>query len=243
MTLLAIANDVADRTKGPRPATIAGNSNPDAQNILSVINKAGIWMMKAYGWDILTKEHTFTSVAGETQNGTGDNLAVPEDWDRFIPETCWDRDSNNLISGPISPVEWAGLKVQNYSEQNKKFRYRAGQFITTPELGTGVTVAYEYIKKNWATGTGGEKDLMDDDSDAPILDQELITRAATLEWLDAEGQPTAKAMRDFKTYFDQLVDNEMSSGNVSVVADIFALNTRHFSGSPKPSRSYYGEYY
>ena len=42
MTLLSIANAVADETKGPRPATIISNTAPEAQNILRIINKVGL---------------------------------------------------------------------------------------------------------------------------------------------------------------------------------------------------------
>ena len=65
MTLLTIANAVADETKGPRPATIAANTNPDAQNILRLVNKVGISLMSSYAWDILTEEKTFTAPGAE----------------------------------------------------------------------------------------------------------------------------------------------------------------------------------
>jgi hypothetical protein len=242
LTLLTIAQNVAYETSGPDPATIAGNTNPDATSILRIINKVGVWLQRAYDWDILTKEHTFTSIANETQSGTGANLAVPADFDRFIPETCWDRSSNNLISGPISPVEWQGLKVQTYSSQNKKFRYRGGLFLTSPALAAGDTVAYEYVKKNWCdvAATGTEKAAFTIDTDIALIDEELITLGAKLGWLRDQDQPWAAALSEFDRHFDLLISNEAATAKVSVAADIFAQNTRHFEGSPKASRASYG---
>lgn len=237
MTLLSIANDVGDETKGARPATIASNTNPDAQSMLRLINKCGKWMQKAYDWQILRAEQTFTSIAAETQTG-----ALPSDFDRFIPETFWDRDTNNLITGPIGPVEWQGLKVQSFDSQNKKFALRGGAILTQPALAADVSCAFEYIKVNWcdiAAGSG-EKAAFTIDTDVALIDEELITRAAILEYLASEGQPYIKALRDFTEYFDRLTDIEIADGGVAVVADIFALNARHFEGSPKPSRASYG---
>ncbi len=236
MTLLSIANDVADETKGPRPETIVGNTSPDAQNILRVINRVGINLMRAYGWNILRKEQTFTSVSGEEQTG-----ALPSDFDRFVPETFWDRDSNNLMSGPVSPVEWAGLKVQTFSSQNKKFVHRGGSIFTQPELGSGVNMAFEYISKNWcqdSSSTAQAKFAADDDT--AIIDEDLITYGAIFEWLDAEGQPSVRAARAYHEYFNLLVNNERATADILVAGDVFAQNTRHFEGAPKPSRASYG---
>ena len=158
MTLLSIANSVADETKGPRPETIASNTDPAAQNILRLINKVGKRLQKAYAWNIITKEGTVTAPGVETLIASA---ALPSDFDRIIPETFWDRGSNNLISGPISAVEWPGLRVQTYSSQNKD-------------------------------------------------------------------------------HFDLLVKSDEMSADVLVSADIFAQNTRHFTGDPKASRASYG---
>lgn len=239
MTLLTIANAVADQTKGPRPATIASNTNPDAQNILRVINMVGLRLARSYAWNIIRKEHTFTATGNEVVLASA---SMPSDFGRFIPETFWDRDSNNLVSGPIGPVEWGGLKVQTFSSQNKKFIYRGGDILTQPVFSSGVNLAFEYVSKNWcdiAAGSG-EKAAFTIDTDVALLDEELITLGAVFEWLDSEGQPSAMAARTFQDYFDLIVGNDAASDNIAVTADIFAQNSRHFEGSPKASRASYG---
>ena len=239
MSLLDIANAVADETKGPRPATIAGNANPDAQNILRLINKCGQKLTIAYDWNILRVESIVTAPGVETLVAAA---AMPADFGRFVPETMWDRGSNNLVSGPIKPVEWNGLKVQTFSSQNKKFIFRAGAILTAPVIDSGVTVAYEYVKKNWCdiAAGGTEKNAMSVDTDVTLIDEELVIRYAVYAWLAAEGQPFQLALKDFEDYFNTLTDNEGATANVAVVADIFALNSRHFSGEPKASRASYG---
>lgn len=239
MTLLTIANSVADETKGPRPATIAANTNPDAQNILRLINKVGIGLMSSYDWEILSGENTFTAPGTEVLLAAA---SMPSGFDRFITETFWDRDSNNLLSGPVGAVEWAGLKVQTFSSQNKKFRHRGGDILTQPVVKSGVNMAFEWVTENWAdiAATGSPKATMTIDTDVARISEELITRGTVYEWLLGEGQPWGVAAKAYKDYFDILVDNERASGNVSPVADIFAQNSRHFTGEPKASRASYG---
>lgn len=236
MTLLSIANAVADETKGPRPVTIAGNADPAAQNILRLINKVGKRLAAVYPWNVLKTESTVTAPGVETLVAAA---AMPSDFDRFVPETMWDRDANNLISGPISSSEWNGLKVQTFSSENKKFIFRGGAILTVPVIGSGVTVAYEYIKKNWcdiAAGSG-EKAAMTIDTDVVLIDEELVIFGTIFAWLDAEGQPSTSAFRAFQGEFDLKADNDAATENIAVTADIFASNARHYDGTPKASRS------
>lgn len=239
MTLLSIANGIADETKGPRPATIAGNTDPAAQNILRIINKVALRLSRIYAWNILRKEHTFTASGNEIVI-TAANM--PTDFDRFIPETFWDRDSNNLLSGPVSAVEWNGLKVQTFSSQNKKFIYRGGDILTQPQFDSGVNLAFEYASKNWCdiAAGGSTKSAMTIDTDTSFLDEDMIIAVSKYEWLKDEGQPWQAAAREAKESIDLLTDNEAASENIAVAADIFALNSRHFEGSPKASRASYG---
>jgi hypothetical protein len=237
MTLLSISTDVADEVQGPRPTTIIGNTDPDAQKMLRLVNKAGTRIMLAYPWQILRKERTFTSNAAEEQTG-----ALPTDFNRFISETFWDRSTNNLISGPITPVEWNGLKVQAYASQNKKFIYRGGSIFTSPSLDAGVSCAFEYISKNWCNvaAANAPKAKFTIDTDIGIIDEELITYAVKFEYLKDAGLPWENARQDLQDQLDILTENEIASPGVSAVADIFAQNSRHFDGAPKASRASYG---
>jgi len=238
MSLLSIANAVADETKGPRPETIATNTDPAAQNILRLVNKVGNRLQKAYAWNILTREATLTASGSETLIAAS---ALPGDFDRIIPETMWDRGTNNLISGPVSAVEWQGLKVQSYASQNKKWRYRYGDILTSPAVDAGNTVAYEYVSSKWAKNSGGVvQTSMTADTDTAVISEELIIYGTIWEWLDSEGQPSASAFQQFKSEFDSLVDADEASADILTTGDIFAQNSRHFTGEPKASRASYG---
>jgi len=238
MTLKTISDAVADETKGPRPDTIAENADPAAQSVLRLINRVGYRLMQKYPWTVLREEEVISTPGVETMVSAA---AMPSDFNRFVPETMWDRDSNNLISGPVSSVEWNGLKVQQFSSQNRKFYYRGGAILTQPVMDAGVTVAFEYIKNTWATTTGGvPKAYMTIDTDVTLLDEELVISGAIYAWLDAEGQPSNSAFSRFKDMFDTLADLDQGGTPIMVAGDIFGENSRQFSGAPKASRASYG---
>ncbi len=242
MTLLTMANAVADESKGPRPATIAGNTSVEARQILRLINKVGIRLMKIYPWQILRFEKAFTAPGVETILSAAN---MPSDFNRFIPETFWDKDTNNLISGPIKPVEWNGLKTQTYASQNKKFIFRAGAILTVPVFDAGVNVAFEYVGENWV-GSDVTEDLsspaasMTADTDITYLNEELIIAVTKYEYLKDEGQPWLQAAKDARDALDTECGNDAKTTKITVAGDIFARNTRHHQGAPQPSRAAYG---
>lgn len=237
-TLVEIAAAVADETNGPRFENITQNSDPDAQKILRLVNKVGTRLMRIYEWNMLGIEHVFLASGSEVLISSAN---MPIDFDRFIPETFWDRSSNNLLSGPISSVEWNGLKVQTFSSQNKKFIYRGGAVLTQPIFDSGTSLAFEYISKFWCEDSSGNGLFaMASDDDVPRLDSELIISITKYEWLSSEGEPTSAAASEAADMLDTLTNNDASSENIAVTGDLFAQNTRHFDGAPKASRASYG---
>ena len=228
MTLLDITNDVADEVDILRPSTIVGSVDPDARQLLRLANKAGRQIMKAFPWQALRKETTFTSVSGETQTGI-----LPADFDRIVPETFWNRSTSKLLSGPVSPVEWQGLKTLNTTPTEPKFAYRGDAILTLPALSAGASLAFEYVSKNWCQSSGGAAQAkFAADTDTTIIDEELLTRAVVFEYLMAKGQPAAKAAADYQRYFNDLASNERASGGTVRVADIFGRGGRRFDGAP-----------
>lgn len=240
MTLLTIVQDIADAVSGPRPTTVVSNTNPEARTYLRIVNKVGIRLMKDYVWDILRKEHTFTSGGTETLVASA---SMPSDFDRFIPEAFWYRGNNKLISGPIGASEWQARKTFSYVGDVYKFTRRAGDILVSPVIDSGAECAFEYVSNLWCESSGGTgQTTFQADTDVPILDAELITLAATYAWLASEGLDAADAFQDFKGYFDTLRENEDASEDVPVVADIFARDSRFYSGSPPAAPWGYNQY-
>ena len=228
MSLLTICQDSADGIGITRPASVVGNNDPEVQKLYRCAKKVGLRLMKVFPWQVLRKEQTFTSVATEAQTSI-----LPSDFDRFCKETFWNRSTPALISGPVSNVEWQGLKAYSYSDtQFPKFAYRGDSVLVTPTLSAGDSLAFEYVSKNWCQTSGSvAQATWAADSDTGIINEELMTLGIIFDYLDAEGQPTQKAAMDFNDYYNTLTGNENPDAGMMVAGDIFGSG-RHFDGVP-----------
>lgn len=231
MTLLTICTAVADEVGVDRPGSIIGNSGPTAQKMLRYVNKSGWTLMKGVAWQVLRKERTFTSIGGSTQTSI-----LPADFDRFIPETFWNRSDYELVSGPVGAVQWQGLKAFGYGGDDK-FTYRGDDILILPEPGAGKALAFEYISTYWCKSSGGTgQTAMAADTDVGVIDEELLVKATKFTYLSDEGLPNDVAYKEMTDYMDDLTRNDQASPGILVAADIFG-GGRHFTGTPVTSGS------
>ncbi len=228
MTLLSICQDAADEIGIFRPGAVASSTDPDAQKLFRLANMVGNRLMKIYAWQFLRTEQTFTALGQEAQTAI-----IPSDFDRIIPETFWDRTNRYLVNGPITPVEWNGLKAVSYSDTAlRKFIYRNNGVSVIPAFSGGESLAFEYVSKNWATDSGGTaqaKFLAD--TDLTLFDEDLHTAGLVYAYLEGEGLPSDSAKQMYDMHFKRLIDNDQPNSQIMVAGDIFGSG-RHFTGTP-----------
>lgn len=234
MSLLTIAQDASDEIGISRPATAFANTSPEVQKLVRLSNKVGYRLMRLVPWQILRKEHTFTSLAAETQ--IADITATLTDFDRIIPETFWNRTDILLQSGVTGPTEWQGFKANAYTNtQVPKYIIRGNALLITPTLTSGKSMAFEYVSQNWCQSSGGTGQAKwAADTDTGVLNEELLTLGLIYAFLDAEGLPAGSALAHFEEAFQTLVENDQPASGVMVAGDIWA-GGRHFDGAPPAS--------
>lgn len=239
MSLLTICQDAADEVGINKPSAIAGvASNEDARKLFRLANKIGNRLMKNFVWKELTEEQTYTAVAGSEQTSI-----LPSDFDRFVPETMWDRTNDIHIVGPIKAVEWQGYQAVSNTSVARKFYHRGSSIYMASDMDGGESLAFEYVTKNWAEDSSGtDQAKFEADTDTAKLDEELITLGVVYEYLKSKGLPTGEARHDYIKYFRTLRGNDKPSGGVIPAGDIFggrgyAEGNRRFGGAPFASRS------
>jgi hypothetical protein len=236
MSLLSIVQNAAYETKGPLVASVAGNTDPSAQNYLRLLNSVGTRLMRGVAWQVLRKEQTFTAVSGSEQTSI-----LPSDFDRFIPETFWDRTAQELLTGPITPVEWQGLQAVGY-DADRKFAYRGDSVFVIPSYSSGgSTLAFEYVSNQWCqSAAAAGKTAFSVDTDTGVLDEELLTLGLIARYSVSEGLETAGvAVQTFMDYMKMLAKNDQPGADVLVAGDIFtAQSSRHFTGTPPVSGTF-----
>ncbi len=228
MSLLTIIQDASIECSLLKPSTAFANTDPAIVRLVRLSEKVGQRLMKVFDWQVLTKEKTYTSVATEEQTSF-----FEADFDRFIPETMWNRTDQYLIAGPVTAREWQDLKATNYSDTaNRKLRYRGGSALITPTMPAGKTIAYEYVSNQWCQSSGGSgQTAWAVDTDTGVIDEELLTLGTIWEYLANEGLPNNTQAEAYESRFNTLIENDRPGDDILISGDIFG-GYRHYSGAP-----------
>lgn len=216
MSLLTIISEVCGRLSLTIPTAVVGSTDAQVIQLLTLTNKAGHDLGQAYNWQALTEQQTFVTTATTIQAA-----AIPADFDRFIPNSFFNRTTMRPIIGPVTPQQWQWLIAQPaYSTVYLMFRERQGQFLvgppTTPPA-AGQTIAFEYVSAYWAKSSGGTPQLnMVADTDTTYLDERLLADFVVWLFLRAKGMSYAEEMDTYQRNLDQQMARDGGSTQLSL---------------------------
>lgn len=195
LTLLQVIQRAADRLGVARPTSVISSTDQQIRQLFGICLEEGKDLAARGFWQALTREKTFVTVAAETQT----NTPIPTDFDRFVPETIWNRTSARQIIGPRSSRAWQADKARPAAALTYlAFRVRDDAFLINPTPTAGETIAYEYITKNWVVSSAGSgKVEPTSDDDLFELDTELMVQGIRWRWKQSKGLDYGE---DFETY-------------------------------------------
>lgn len=195
MTLITIVQDAASRMGFVQPTAGIGSTDSTALQLVGLAKQEVAELARAYPWQNLTLEKTFTSVATEEQTG-----AIPDGFDRFLPSTFFNRDTQRIVVGPLTPTEWQDLKGRASVAVYDAFRQRGNALLLMPVPTAGQTYAFEYITKYAVTDSSGAtpQATFTSDDDLTLLDEELVTLGLVWRFLRAKGLDYAEAFRSYE---------------------------------------------
>ena len=214
MSLLTIAQTIADFTGFERPSTVAGNTDPIARQLLAIINREGKQLMRSTNWPILMKEHTFS-----TANGT-QNYALPTDFDRFVSGTAYNRSDLDQMTGPITPQQYQADRCGTTSTGIiDRFRLKSSsnalRFDITPTPTATETIGFEYVSSHFNQTSGGTSQAaFAADTDVGILDETLIEMGATWRFKQAHGLTYDEDFRQYQLELRQAISR---SGGAPII--------------------------
>jgi hypothetical protein len=203
VSLLSVIAEVTGRLALPQPTAVVGSTDQQVIQLLALTNKAGHDLAQAHNWQALMAEETFTTVNQTTQTG-----AIPADFDRFVPNSFYNRTTRRPVIGPVTPQQWQALAAQpSLNTVYLMFRERQGAFLMGPPSvppPAGQTIAYEYVSKNWAKSSGGTPQASYlADTDLTYLDESLLADAVVWMFLRAKGFSYAEELATFSRNLDQ----------------------------------------
>lgn len=200
MSLLTIIRSVCGRLALPQPAVVATSTDRQVQQLFALLNEEGIDLAESYPWQIMREEFLFETIAQPDQTGL-----IPIDYDRWVPNSFFNRSTRRPMTGPITPREWQWIQAQPvYSTVYLAFIERTGNFMIAPTPPAGQEIAGEYVSKNWCQsnpappGASVLQPAFVADTDTALLDEELMTLGLRWRWLKAKGLDYGEEMATYE---------------------------------------------
>lgn len=196
MSLLTLVQNSAKELGLTSPSTAYASTDQQVIQLVSLAQREGIELMQDFDWQVLTTEKTFTSVALADQTTAS---AIPSDFDRFVPETFFNRTRKHAVFGPVSAQDWQFTQAVVATTLVESFRQRGNAILITPTPTAGDTYAFEYISNKWCESSGGtDQSAWAADTDVGLLPENVMTLGVIWRFLRAKGFDYAEAFRTYE---------------------------------------------
>lgn len=221
MSLATIVQTACALSNVPVPTSIISNTDQNVVQMLALLNREGKWFQRIHDWQVLRAESSFTTLAANQQiadmaSFTDSASASVTDFDRFVPDTMFDRTAARQIL-PTTHTKYQFDKARTASGIYPRYILRGNALLFTPAPAAGSSVFFEYISKNWCESSGGTgKTAFAVDTDVGIINEELLTQALLWRFLKAKGLDYAEEFRRCELIFSSLTGQEMPMPDLQV---------------------------
>lgn len=213
MSLLSICQSAADQIGLDRPSQIAASNLQEARRMLALANRAGASIADAHLWTVLVLEEEFVTVASQ------DTYVLPNDFDRILADTAWDRTNFWRLRGQLTPREWQARKSTLVAQTDIRRAWRitpvfgAKNFTIDPvPASSGETLVYNYITTLWALSSGGSgqtKYLAD--TDVTRIPEDLVELQLIWRLLQSHGQPYLDQRAEAESELTQAIADDRAA--------------------------------
>ena len=172
---------------------------------------------------------TVTLAQEATATGTGVALTFsqilfppPDDFDRQIDRTHWDKSKHWEMLGPSTPQQREWLRSGYISTGPRvRYSYMGGYFMIWPPLGTEESLSYEYVSKYWVLATSPTtlaptKQAFTVDTDTCIFPDHAMRALIKYSYYAAKGFDVTKVKEDWERQRDIAKANDGGSQTLSM---------------------------
>lgn len=206
MTLLTIAQTVAQEAGVSSPSAVVGSTDQTAVQLLALINRSGKVLARR-AWQVLQKEYTFSLVASQAAYN------FPTDLGYFQDYTIWDRTQFWALRGSLTGTQWQQYKSGLQSTTpRQRFRIKLGQIYIDPTPSSTDSMVIEYVSNFWvavtAAPTAGVKSAFTLDTDVSLIDEEAIKMDTLWRFLNRKGLAYAEEKDQADRYIAEIFGND-----------------------------------
>jgi len=217
MTLLTICQNVADAIPVTRPAAIIGSSDETARLLLVLANQTGKALYERHDWILMSKEHSFTTVADQ------EDYSLRSDYGRLSDKTVWDQDNFRQMRGPLTPPQWQYQKNAIATQPGILKRYRirgvsgVKMFSIYPTPTDTDDCIWEYVSNNWCQSSAGAgQSAWAQDIDTGIVSEYLLELGLLWRALKRLGLDYADEKDEYNRQLDQAIARDGAAPEISI---------------------------
>lgn len=176
---------------------VSGEGQPQAQRVAEVLSATSVRC---------EMQSTSTAVGTSITFGK-DTYDIPEDFDRFIGQTWWDRTNRWRLIGPDSPqmdqLLRSGIFVTGPRRRFRQVGRRPAAYrIWPPPFAGGApapgALVWEYISKNWVEKIDGTfSDKMTANTDVCLLDDQITIMGVKWRFWQIKGFEYAAMQQEY----------------------------------------------
>lgn len=221
MTLLEIVTEALDNINSLNvPSFLFTNTDDTARQAIAIAKKVGRELARDHDFQQLQHTHTIT-----TSDGTS-SYALPTDYDRFVFNTAWDATTYRQMSGNASPQSWAGLVNNQVGVSTVHFfRLRNDLIHIYPTPSSVWTGEIDYYSKNYcAASDGTEQSAWLNDTDYPLLPEDLFIAGVEFYFRKANNLPYADAEAEYSSIIARREVTNVPSGILNLSEGIYLGN-------------------
>jgi hypothetical protein len=234
MSLLTIVQKFTLRRALPKPVTVIGNTDPQVQQILTILEEECIELAARKQWKGLINEATFLSKNQEDQGtlaSLGTGPTVTNGLRYLMNSNMWNRSMRLPIFGPVHPVDWQQLKAFVNTGPFYQYRLRGvttgaqASLLINPIPALGHTIAFEYFSDNWCLSGVTPSNVFVTDNDTLLLPESVVAIGLAWRWKKEKGLGYSE---DFQSY-ERLVADAMGRDGSNKI-----LNMSDAAGTVRP---------
>lgn len=187
------------------------SSDPNFITLCRLLKSVGRKIALARDWSNLEKEHTITC------DGITNKYDLPADFVRMVPQSGWDRTSDEPLGGPLSADQWECLASTSLSGAVRIYaRFTADQVwfwgpTGANPIAAGTVIVFQYQSRLWVKPTGetsATQDAPSASTDTIMFDPILMVAALELAWAKAKGFDTTEAKTEFVQVWSSVAGND-----------------------------------
>jgi hypothetical protein len=217
MTLLTMCNTVLSQNGFREYATVVGNSDPGAKQILALANAELKSVSDSYDWPHREVEYTFDTVVDQSAYN------LPAAFKALAVDSVFDADQYYRLKGSMPVPQWNMLKYGGWGTLDRtvfKLTYTPATGIWVLNLNPAPTEVLGkvlvYYTKNRALQAGVGQELYTADTNTPLIPEDIVELGLNWRLRRAKGLDFSAELAEYSATIPNRLAQFQALGSIPV---------------------------